>query len=582
MKNKLWTKIKAFIFSNPVLLLLVFTTWLKLIWVDQIMFDDSKGIAVLVFTVITACSVILFYSVTILFKKYRDWVALLLSIVSSLVLWADIVYWRYFGTLIKVETLQIAGQTTGVTDSVVSLLSYWDLLFFVDIIIASIYLVITRRKAKAPTQDFGSRVKTFFLVLIIVLIPVTITFIRDWDIHLRKFIYNNYDMNLIEFRYGAFLAHGINGYRFFLTSLEHLDDAERQSAVNWIGANVVGRDDNEFTGLAENKNIFLIQFESLQDFVIGKKFEGIEITPNLNKLIKESYYLENGLTVIGGGATSDSDLASNTSVYPLQNEAAFVQYSTDDFTSIAKALKNEGYVANAYHAYRRDFWNRGAAFSSLGFDHFFAGEEYDSGEQVVMGLNDESFYRQTLMKLGDNSKPSFNYVISLSSHHPFTIPMNLRTLPGDENNYDFQTYHYYQAVHYADYSLGVFLDGLKEQGLYNDSLIVVYGDHLAKIGDQKSTEVQEMIENFNITEMDKIPFIYKLPNQKEGYALNHETTQLDLMPTILNLARVSTNFPMFGGDALAGTRRDITKEDAIRFSELMIRFNLFEDFALAQ
>ena len=314
--------------------------------------------------------------------------------------------------------------------------------------------------------------------------------------------------------------------------------------------------------------------------MIDKNFEGEEITPNLNKLIRESYYLENGLTVIGGGATSDSDLASNTSVYPLQDEATFVRYGTNDFTSIAKALKNEGYVANAYHAYRRDFWNRSAAFNSLGFDHFYAGEEYDDGDQLIMGLNDESFYRQTLTKTGNSTGPQFSYIISLSSHHPFIMAEKYQSLGGGyKEGYDFQTYHYYQAIHYADYALGIFLDGLKEQGLYEDSLIVVYGDHLAKIGDQESGEVQGMIENFNLTEMDKIPFIYKLPNQVDGRTLGHETSQLDLMPTILNLAGVSTDFPMFGGDALAGTKRDITREDSMHFSELLIRYNLFEDFA---
>jgi phosphoglycerol transferase MdoB-like AlkP superfamily enzyme len=386
-------------------------------------------------------------------------------------------------------------------------------------------------------------------------------------------------MNLIEFRYGAFVAHGINAYRSLLTALEHLDQEERASAIQWVGTQATGQQDNQFTALAKGKSIYLIQIESLQDFVIGRNFEGREITPNINRLVDQSYYFENGRTVVGGGGTADSDFSANTSLYPLQESSVVVQYGADDFTGLPKALRGDGYSVNAYHGYRRDFWNRGTAFSSFGFEHFFAGEEYQINEKIIMGLSDESFYRQTLDKLSNEGSPTFNFVVSLSSHHPFIMAEKYQTLGGDVSKYDFKTFHYLQAVHYADYALGIFLDGLKERGLYEDSLVIVYGDHPAKIGDLNDPNVQKMINGFEMKEMDKIPFIYKLPVQKNGYKIPRETNQLDIMPTILNLTGTKTNFPMFGGDVLEGTKRNITREEAIHYSELLIRFNLFEDFS---
>lgn len=538
--------------------------------------DNPKGLSVIFFVAFTAASSLLIYSPAFLFNKIRSWVALAIATVTSLILWADIVYFRYFGSILKIEALQIAGQTTGVQDSVAQLISLIDILFFLDIVLVAIYIT-TKKKGIAPQESRRVRIITALLVLVISMVPITAMFTIDWTKHLRVFIYRNYDLNLIEFRYGAIAAHSINTYRALLTAMERLDEAERASAVQWIKTNTIGQTDNKFTGRAKGKNIYLIQFESLQDFVIGRKFEGQEITPNLNRLVSQSYYFNNGQTAIGGGGTSDSDFTANTSIYPLQDSSVFVQYGRDDFTSLPKVLKSEGYNVNAYHAYRRDFWNRGTSFNSLGFDHFYSKEEYESGEKVVMGLNDESFYRQTLTKLTDNEDPQFNYLISLSSHHPFLIPTGLQKLAGSVADHDLKTFNYYQAIHYADYSLGLFLEELKKRGTYENSLIVVYGDHQAKVGDPNTAVVQEMIEGFDIKEMDKIPFIYKLPNQVVGTNLDRVTSQLDLMPTILNLTGTKTNYPMFGGDALAGTTRGFTKPDGINYSELLIRFNLFED-----
>jgi phosphoglycerol transferase MdoB-like AlkP superfamily enzyme len=575
---KFWKWLTTFLRENSIVVILVFTAWLKLLGVDAIMYDDAKGPSIIFFIAFTAASALLIHSPVFAFKdKFRDRVAMSISILLSLVIWADMVYFRYFGSLIKIETLAIIGQTTGVGDSVLALLSPLDILFFVDIILISVFL-LHRKMNPVNQKPLKERLLTAFIIFLISSLPISAILWRDRADALDNFIFHNYDINIIEFRYGLIGAHSLNTFRSILTALESLDKAEEEAAIGWISANTIGQQENQFTNLAQGKNVFVIQIESLQDFVIGRKFEGLEITPNLNKLVAGSYYLPNGHAVIGGGQTSDSDFAANTSVYPLKDASVFVQYGKDEFTSLPKALKNNGYTAEAYHAYRRDFWNRGTAFNSLGYDHFFAGEEYDIDEKIIMGLSDESFYRQTLDKLPSEDGPTFNFMISLSSHHPFIMAKDYQTLGGDESKHDFKTFHYLQSVHYADYALGIFLDGLKERGLYDDSLLVVYGDHLAKIGDLGDTGVIRMIESFDFSEMDKIPFIYKLPNQKVGKTLNHQSSQLDIMPTVLNLAGVKTNYPMFGGDALTGEGRGISKEEAMYYSDLMIRFNLFKYF----
>lgn len=578
MVMKLWCWIQNFIKENPIWVIAVLATWIKLIVLDQIMFDDPKDLSVLIFSVFTACSAALIYLPGLLFERFRLLATLIINLAFSLTIWADLVYFRYFGSLIKVEALSIAGQATEVSGSVLMLISPTDILFFLDVILLTIYLFI-RHKKNTKTKPIKERLITATIILFVILTPIGVIFARDYREHLRIFIYRNYDINTISFRYGALGAHGVNTYRFILKMFEKLDSDERSRAIKWIEESAIGQELNEYTNTAKGKNVFIIQLESLHTFAIGKEYQGIEVTPTLNSIIAESFYLPNGKSAIGGGTTSDSDFTTNTSIYPLADESAMVQYGGDDFTSLPKALKSSGYTANAYHAYRRDFWNRGVAFNSLGFDHFFAKDEYQDGQHVVMGLNDESFYRQTLEKIVvDPERPSFNYLISLSNHHPFWPHPLFEKLPIEGVDPYSATYNYMKSVRYTDYALGVFIDELKARELYDDSLIIIYGDHPARITDLQDARTEKIIGKLTPEQLVAVPFIYKLPNQQKSLVLDHETSQLDIMPTVLNLAGISTNYPMFGGDALTGAKKPIKVEDAKHYSDLMIRFNLFKEF----
>jgi len=91
-------------------------------------------------------------------------------------------------------------------------------------------------------------------------------------------------------------------------------------------------------------------------------------------------------------------------------------------------------------------------------------------------LSDSSFFRQSFDKI-DTTKPFYSFYITLSSHHPFTY----------FEDYDFDvgefegTYigNYLKAANYLDKCIGEFIAELKKRGLYDNSLLVFYGDHAA-------------------------------------------------------------------------------------------------------
>lgn len=55
--------------------------------------------------------------------------------------------------------------------------------------------------------------------------------------------------------------------------------------------------------------------ESFQEFLVDLKIDGKEITPNINKLARESQYFPNFYQNVGQGNTSDAEFVVNTSFY---------------------------------------------------------------------------------------------------------------------------------------------------------------------------------------------------------------------------------------------------------------------------
>ena len=107
---------------------------------------------------------------------------------------------------------------------------------------------------------------------------------------------------------------------------------------------------NEYTDIYKGKNIISIHCESMMNFLIGLKFNGVEATPNLNKLAKEGMYFNNFYSQVSVGTSSDSEFTLNTSLMPSNNGTVFVSYFNRVYNTIPKLLKEQGYYTFSMHA----------------------------------------------------------------------------------------------------------------------------------------------------------------------------------------------------------------------------------------
>ncbi|WDC84899.1 LTA synthase family protein [Caloramator sp. mosi_1] len=228
-------------------------------------------------------------------------------------------------------------------------------------------------------------------------------------------------------------------------------------------------------GKYKGKNLILLQLESFQGFVIGKTINGVEITPNLNRLAKEYYEVPNLYIQTTIGGTSDAEFIVNNGL--LSTPDIPVYYTDNKFkNSLPRIFKELGYKSYVMHANNESFWNRGIVYRNMGVDKFFNKQDYEIDEQILLGLSDESFLRQSIEYIKQLPKPFYNMMITMSTHYPFRDPKFSNeldvgkfegTLIGD----------YLKSIHYLDRQIGLFINKLEEEGILQDTVIIMYGDH---------------------------------------------------------------------------------------------------------
>ena len=298
-------------------------------------------------------------------------------------------------------------------------------------------------------------------------------------------------------------------------------------------------------GVAKGKNLIVVQMESMQNMVIGRDYNGQAITPELNGIISSpgTMYFDNFYSQIGSGNTSDAEFAANNSIMGSMESYTYQLYQNNYFKGLPWILKEAGYGTYVMHGYKKMFWNRENMYPALGFDKFF-GDDYFKSDNIegigggnIVGISDHAFFEQATDCMAGLPQPFYSMLITLSSHNPFRLPDSLKEIdikPEDDNLFGA----YVNSVHYADKCIGEFMELLKEKGLYDNSVVVFYGDHFAMVKGDKA--VDDSVSNWLGTDyrydtMMNVPLIIHIPGLETNATYENSGGQLDIMPTLAYL-----------------------------------------------
>ncbi|MGY5346239.1 LTA synthase family protein [Paenibacillus glucanolyticus] len=544
------TMTKPFIFFSVIMLLKSYLAWM-------VIFDDVMPWKPL----ITEIPFIwLVFSLIEWFASKRKLAAYMsVNLLLTAIFFAAIMYYKYYGVIVTYHALEQVNQVTAVSNSVFSLMDPYYLLIFTDIIVMFVLLWRSDRVKKWKIRHAKKEKRKF----------VPIVFVFSLMLCLFQIMPNRASMNeIVKAQEMGILNY--EAYTIFQQENTELADAKTitQDKINELKG--LGASDQEalLSGVAQGKNLIIIQMESYQQFLMNLKIDGKEITPHMNKLARESLYFPNFFQNVGQGNTSDAEFVVNTSFYIPPRGAATQHYADRVLPSLPKLLQAEGYDTATFHTNVVEFWNRGELYKALGFNRYYDKAFFGEDDKLFFGASDDALYSKTaaeLKKMHDTGKPFYAQVISMSAHHPYTIPEEKYRMTLPERYDGTFVGDYIRSQNYADDALGKFIEQLKKDGIWDNSMVVVYGDHLGLpiySLDNKDKELMREIygRDYNSGDMINIPLII------HGEGLQPEVKeqvggQIDLLPTVSNLLGVSLDQQLhFGQDLLNNTDNNLLPE----------------------
>lgn len=546
---KRWMQIKPFLFFTVVLLVKSWLAWF-------VIFDDGPSWTLifkeLPFIWIFFCLIEWFAT------KRKIPIYLTVNLVLTGILFAVIMYYKYYGVIVTYKALDQVNQVTAVKNSVFSLLDPYFLFIFIDVIVLAIWLYRSNNAKKWRSKHSGRVRKS----------TVTTVFVLSLIVCMFNILPNRASMNeLVKAEQMGIL----NYEAYTILSAAKKPDMVPHTEITQASINEIKKvktvNEPKLQGIAKEKNLIIIQLESFQNFLLGLEVDGQEVTPNMNKLMNESLYFPKFYQQVGSGNTSDAEFVVNSSMYIPRTGAASQMYAMKELPSLPKLLKASGYQSATFHTNVVEFWNRKELYEALSFDHYYDAEYFGDEDQIFFGASDEVLYRKSMTKLKDmanSGQPFYAHVLSMTAHHPYTTPPEKDKIVLPEAYQKTMVGDYLRAQSYADAALGEFITELKQSGIWDNSLIVIYGDHLGLplySLDQHEKDLMAEIHGreYGYADMINIPLLI-LGEGIEPEVSSHTGGQVDLLPTIANLLGISLEEQIHFGQDMVNQSSNLLPE----------------------
>jgi len=290
------------------------------------------------------------------------------------------------------------------------------------------------------------------------------------------------------------------------------------------------------------KNLIIILVESLNTWAI--KYENGKATPFLSRLSKDKdiIYAPNILPQVSHGRSADAQLIVNTGLLPVKNNTVANLYATQYYPSLAEAFKNSNYhYSLTIMGNKATCWNQKTMNLAYHIDTLISQENLNSREIIGMGIADKSIFKQAAKILEKIHKPFYCQLITLSSHDAINFN-NTPTKLKFPAKYSTETINYLKSIEYVDSSIELFFNELKKRNLFNNSIIVITGDH----NGLSSENIREITPNIlNKNEKKNVtftPLIIVNSGYKYKQDENHVFGEIDIYPSILSIMGLNKYF----------------------------------------
>ena len=319
------------------------------------------------------------------------------------------------------------------------------------------------------------------------------------------------------------------------------------------------------------QNVIFILVESYLSVTSDLVIDGQEITPNLNKLKRDSNVYYNGHMIpnVSIGESSDGQLIYMAGLLPLHSEITVSKAKKNSIIGLPEQIKKAypDLQSLTIIPTNPSLWDQQAMSDAYGFDKLYSMLDYQAemkDNENGAFLTDEMIFRYASKKDESNQPPFFSLILTMSMHQPFNsfvehgFHLTDKSLPQEYKNY-------LTNCHYTDIQIGKYLDDLKDKGLYDNSLIIIVSDHDAHpdylgMDGKISREIPIYIVNGGIDNSN---------------AWSGECNQLDVYTTILDIMGIQSKWRGLGHTLLNKNYQNSVTEDIQEMSDWIIYSDYF-------
>lgn len=321
------------------------------------------------------------------------------------------------------------------------------------------------------------------------------------------------------------------------------------------------------------KNVIFILVESYLSVTSDLVVDGQEITPNLNKLKRDSnvYFNSHMMPNVSIGESSDGQLIYMAGLMPLHSEITVSKAKKNSIIGLPEQIKKAYPDLHSLTIIPTtpSLWDQQAMSDSYGFDKLYSMLDYQTEMKDNENgdfLTDEMIFRYASKKDESNQPPFFSLILTMTMHQPFDsfiehgFHLTDKSLPQEYKNY-------LTNCHYTDIQIGNYLNDLKEKGLYDNSLIVIVSDHDAHsdylgMEGKISREIPIYIVNGGIDETN---------------AWTGVCNQLDVYTTILDMMGIQSTWRGLGHTLLNKNYQNSVTDDIQELSDWIIYSDYFSN-----
>lgn len=288
---------------------------------------------------------------------------------------------------------------------------------------------------------------------------------------------------------------------------------------------------NDYTGYFKDKNLVLIMVEAFDLIAINE-----ELTPTLYMMTQNGWYFDNYYTPKYSCTTGESEYIAETSIIPSSTVCTPNTYVNNNYsTAIFNLFKNSGYYTSSYHSWTDEFYNRSKLHINMGSQLYLDYNSLNMSSILGWPLDTEMF-NNSYSYYSDKDK-FFTFIVTSSTHFPYDTDTTVTRKHWDkvkDTDYPQDVKRYLAKAIELDESVKLLMEKLEADGILDDTVIVMFGDHHPLKMSYKYLNDYSSIDRYEDFNMDRLPFmIYN--SAEEGKVISKTASTFDILPTLANL-----------------------------------------------